>query len=305
MYLNLPHNEVSVIIPTYNRAGLIGRAIRSVLSQTYNEYKLIVVDDCSIDNTEQIVSSFIDDRIKYIRHETNKGISATRNTGIRNTRSKYLTFLDDDDELMPSFLEKLLTAVNDTKETLGVAYADLLTDHVRTINKKEGNIHKDVMRLQFNCSMECFLIKSECFKIVGLFDEGLAFTEDIDMVIRLSKTFHFKHVDEPLVVRHVTAGSLGSNMDYYINGLRSILKKHHEEFKRDKNALSQFYLHIGHFLYIKGDFKAGRQYIFKALKADPFNIKAVGASLIVSLDKKKYGQIYQTYMDFKYRHWHK
>ncbi|MHB8084678.1 MAG: glycosyltransferase family 2 protein [Dehalococcoidia bacterium] len=301
MYLDPRHTDVAVIIPTYNRAGLIGRAIRSVLSQTYNRFELIIVDDCSIDNTEEVVRGFGDDRIRYIRREANKGVSAARNIGIRNTESKYLTFLDDDDELLSGYLEKQLAAITKAKKTVGVAYADMLTEYGQTITRKEGNVHKDVMRLQFNCQMECFLIKSECFKSAGLFDEDLPFAEDVDMIIRLSKTFNFIHVDEPLVIRNLTGGSLMSNMDSFINGFESILKKHYEEFKLDRKALSQFYLHIGHFLYIKGDLKAGRRYLFEAAISDPLNIKAVGASLLLSLDKKRYDQISQIYMNLKYR----
>jgi len=74
---------VSVVIPTYNRAHLVGRAIRSVLNQTYQDFEIIVVDDGSTDNTEEVVKSFNDPRIRYIRHEENRGGSAARNTGIR------------------------------------------------------------------------------------------------------------------------------------------------------------------------------------------------------------------------------
>jgi len=80
--------KVSVVIPTYNRAHLVGRAIRSVLNQTYQDFEIIVVDDGSTDNTKEVVKSFNDPRIRYIRHEKNRGGSAARNTGIRAARGK-------------------------------------------------------------------------------------------------------------------------------------------------------------------------------------------------------------------------
>jgi len=89
---------VSVIIPTYNRAHLVGRAIRSVLNQTYQDFEIIVVDDCSTDNTEEIVKGFNDHRIRYMRHDRNRGGSAARNTGIKASQGKYIAFLDSDDE---------------------------------------------------------------------------------------------------------------------------------------------------------------------------------------------------------------
>ena len=90
---------VSVIIPTFNRAHLIGRAIKSVLNQTYQDFEIIVIDDGSTDNTGEIIRSFTDKRIKYIKkYKKNKGISVARNIGIKVARGKYIALLDSDDE---------------------------------------------------------------------------------------------------------------------------------------------------------------------------------------------------------------
>lgn len=83
---------VSVVIPTYNRAHLLGRAIKSVLDQTYQDFELIIVDDASSDNTGQVVATFADPRIHYLRHEKNRGAAAARNTGIEASRATTLPF---------------------------------------------------------------------------------------------------------------------------------------------------------------------------------------------------------------------
>jgi len=97
---------ISVIIPTYNRANFIDVAIKSVLNQSYQDFEIIIVDDGSTDNTEEIVKNFNDFRINYFFHKFNQGISAARNTGIKACQGKYIAFLDSDDEWLPEKLDK-------------------------------------------------------------------------------------------------------------------------------------------------------------------------------------------------------
>lgn len=113
---------VSVIIPTYNRAHLLGRAIQSVLAQTYEDFEIIVVDDASTDVTEQVVKSFADDRINYIRHQKNKGGSSARNTGIKAAKGEFIAFLDSDDEWVPKKLEKEINRLQTLSNEVGVFY---------------------------------------------------------------------------------------------------------------------------------------------------------------------------------------
>jgi glycosyltransferase involved in cell wall biosynthesis len=90
--------KISVIIPTHNRAGLLRTAIISVLNQTFQDFEIIVVDDASTDNTQEVVTHFDDKRIKYIRNNTNKGDAGTRNISVTSSNCTYIAFLDDDDE---------------------------------------------------------------------------------------------------------------------------------------------------------------------------------------------------------------
>lgn len=97
---------VSVIMPTYNCGRFIAESIRSVLSQTYTEWELLIVDDCSTDETESIVSSYKDPRIRYMRNERNMGAALTRNRALREAAGRYIAFLDSDDLWLPEKLEK-------------------------------------------------------------------------------------------------------------------------------------------------------------------------------------------------------
>ncbi len=97
---------VSIIMPSYNTAPYIAESIQSVLNQTYKDWELIIVDDCSTDNTDEVVDSFLDNRIKYLKNEINSGAAASRNKALREAKGKWIAFLDSDDLWMPEKLEK-------------------------------------------------------------------------------------------------------------------------------------------------------------------------------------------------------
>src|SRR5215510_16389067 len=117
-----PMPAVSVIIPTYNRAEFLRLAITSVLNQTFQDFEIIVVDDASEDHTHEVVSDFSDKRIKYIRHEANKRVSAARNTGVLSASGDYIAFLDDDDEWLPRTLQMQVALLEDSTSIVGGVY---------------------------------------------------------------------------------------------------------------------------------------------------------------------------------------
>ena len=96
--------KVSIIIATFNRDNLIKRAIDSVFLQNYPNFEIIVVDDCSVDKTGEIVNGYNDSRIIYIRNESNYGVAKSRNIGIGNSTGEFISFLDSDDEWLPGKL---------------------------------------------------------------------------------------------------------------------------------------------------------------------------------------------------------
>ncbi len=100
---------VSIIMPSWNTANFIAESIQSVINQTYTNWELIIVDDCSTDNTDEVVASFKDERIRYFKNEVNSGAALTRNRAIREARGEYIAFLDSDDLWLPEKLEKMLS----------------------------------------------------------------------------------------------------------------------------------------------------------------------------------------------------
>src|SRR5687768_12700264 len=100
---------VTVAISTWNRAHLVGRAIRSAASQTFVDTEILVVADGSTDETPDVLAAVDDPRLRRLRHDRNEGISRTRNTAIRLARGEWIAFLDDDNEWAPDYLDRQLT----------------------------------------------------------------------------------------------------------------------------------------------------------------------------------------------------
>ncbi len=156
---------VSVIIPTYNGARFLGRAIRSVLDQTYTNLELIVVDDKSPDATEEVVKQFNDPRIKYIRHEVNQGAGSARVTGRSNSSGEIIAFLDQDDRFHPEKLEVHVRFLADHPE-VGFTYNpyfELLpsSDEIRTVFQPPRNISLGELTVGFYLPPSAWVMRRE------------------------------------------------------------------------------------------------------------------------------------------------
>lgn len=204
--------KVSVVIPTYNRAHLIGESIQSVLDQTFQDFELIIVDDGSSDDTEAVVGRFDDPRIRYIYQE-NKGISGAHNTGVRNAKGQYIIFLGSDDLWLPKLLE-LEVLILDTNPDIGLVYAkaqaingdgNVMSQMSGALQKYPGETLKSALYGNFVCTITA-LIRRECFDRVGLFDETLKARVDYDMWIRMAKYYRFAHIDKVLAHFRMHAG---------------------------------------------------------------------------------------------------
>jgi len=286
---------VSVIIPTYNRAPLIGRAIQSVLDQTYQDFELIVVDDGSKDDTEDIVTKINDARIIYVRHERNKGAHAARNTGIAMARGEYIAFQDSDDVWLPEKLERQIQAFKIATENVGVVYTGFwrIEGDKKTyipspkLQRLEGDIHNELLRDNF-VGTPVAVIKRECFAKAGVFDEGLPCLEDWELFIRISKYYPFKCINEPLLISYFTSESVNSCLEASISARLYILEKHYDELKKDKRDLAHHYFSIGNLLCLYGDFSRGKALLRKTVRNDPLRFKYLGAFFASLLGKGIY-----------------
>ena len=176
--------KVSVIIATYNRAALLPRAVNSVLAQTYTDFELIIVDDRSSDDTQEVIRTFTDPRIRVIRHEANRGAAAARNTGISEARGEYIAFLDDDDECMPNRLADQVSVL-DANPDVGMVYGwiEEINDATgaRRVPRNVQNTHRGraafeaaLTGVSDTASMFNPCIRASVVQQIGGFDERLA-----------------------------------------------------------------------------------------------------------------------------------
>lgn len=228
---------VSVIIPSYNRAVTLPRAINSALSQSIDNLEVIVVDDGSTDNTEAVVTEYNDDRIRYIPHETNRGQGAARNTCLRNARGEFISYLDSDDEFTPSHLA---TAVK-TLGSLPNYFAGVMTGHAdtREDNKDDYNFERkevyqgpftraDIERDMFEKigGLSTLTIRRSIIDTIGYHDESIKKCADLDFYLQILDEFYLYGINSVLCKRYKQSNSISINPDATIDGELAILRKH-------------------------------------------------------------------------------
>jgi len=276
MIKNTP--AVSVIIPTYNREGVIGRALHSVLNQTYQDFEIIVVDDGSTDSTNKIVESFQDSRIRYIRHSFKMGAAAARNTGIKASNSEFIAFQDSDDEWLCDKLKKQMTLFSKLNNNIGVVYTGFLrVDSNEAIyfpskkTKKNGNILQALLNGNF-ITTQAAIIRRECFDKTGLFDEALPRFQDWDLFIRIAKNYEFCCIDEPLLMVFHSSVSITSNDDYIPIALKIILGKNRDVFMKNKPIYAKHCYTLGRLLCSSDSITDGIKYFEESIKHNPYRM---------------------------------
>ena len=206
MSYNKAIEEISVIIPTYNRCDLLKRAINSVIKQTITPKEIIIVDNGSTDQTYQMVSSLFPEINYFI--EKKRGVSAARNKGILESKSKWIAFLDSDDAWKPTKLEKQMKYSVFNHDKYRIIHTDetwyrnkKFLNQLKKHKKSGGNIFKN--SLQLCCiSPSSVVLKKQIFDDYGLFDENLEVCEDYDMWIRITAKEEVGFLDSPLVLKY-------------------------------------------------------------------------------------------------------
>lgn len=192
---------VSIVLPTYKRAHVLPNAMRSILAQTYTHIELIIVDDNSPDNTAEIVRSFGDPRIRYVRNEPNLKLPRALNKGFSLARGGYLTWTSDDNLFAPTAVEKMVEALR--VHHCDFVYADyfLFADidaAGNALEKRHERLPGELQLKRSNHIGACFLYTRKVYEEIGDYDPELFLVEDYDYFIRIAQRFRVCHIGEPL-----------------------------------------------------------------------------------------------------------
>jgi len=283
---------VSVIIPTHNRNGFLQSAIESVLNQTFQAFEIIVVDDASIDDVQSIVQGFHDRRIKYIRHEINKGEAGARNTGIMHSKGEFIAFLDDDDIWFPDKLELQMNVLENSHTHVGGIYSGFIAMECDKqishtwIPTSKGDIYQDLLVKNTIGTPSTLLIKRACIETAGVFDENLFYNVDHDFYLRIAKHFHFEYIAKPLVQYNIHENRLSNNPEVVAKGFEAMSRKYQGElgkYRKGRKYLARGFLSVGVGFCYKGDKTKGFEAIMKSIRLYPFEPRAyfnLGLSLL-------------------------
>lgn len=237
---------VSVILPTYNRAKTIDRAITSVLSQSYRNLELIIVDDASTDNTFEIVKGFSDSRIKYFKLNKNVGGASARNFGIERAQGHLIAFQDSDDEWLSGKLKSDLKIFKDNKDV------DCVFSRYWQVNDKFSKLVPMNSSVDSNTLYSSLLIKNMIgtptavikrdvlIKVEG-FNAVMPRYQDWELFIRVSKGFKVYMNQDINLIAYVSIDSVSNNNLAHLRALELIYEKHNEEISK-KSALKALWL---------------------------------------------------------------
>ena len=274
---------VSVVIPTFDRAELVLRAIESVLAQTYRDFEVVVVDDGSTDDTRHVLDA-LGPPVRVVRHEVNRGRSAARNTGIRAARGRFIGFLDADDIWLPEKLERQVPLLE--------AGADVVHSLVY-VAAEDGTIQREPSERGFRlfresaaaglgyssflrrsaCQLNTLMVRRSCIDEVGAFDEDMAAIEDLDFMHRLLRRYRFALVDEPLAKYCMhTANTPGTTLahGWTVLALRELAYVRTRPDLQHDRALRAFLLvRLAQSRYILGEYRKMRAPLARALAIRP------------------------------------
>ena len=230
---------VSIITPSYNTAKFIGETIESVLSQTYQNWEMIIVDDCSTDNTDDIVSGFSDSRIKYLKNENNSGAAVSRNRALKMAKGRWIAFLDSDDLWKEDKLQKQISFMEENQYSFSYTkYHEINEKSAPTGVMVSGPAHISKTGMFNYCWPGCLTVMYDAEVVGNIEITPIKKNNDYAMWLKIIKKADCYLLDEDLAMYRKREGSISNH------GYSQLIKWHYRLFRicENKNSISSFFL---------------------------------------------------------------
>jgi glycosyltransferase involved in cell wall biosynthesis len=289
--------KVDVIIPVYNAAQYLATAIESVMAQTFEDWRILLVDDGSVDNTAEVVAHFLErlgPKLMFIQ-QPNRGVSAARNTAIRNSSAEYLALLDADDVWLPCRLSDSLKCF-EGRPQVGLAYGFntrisregvVIDTFARKQKHGEGWIAPYLYMRTVDLPSPTVTFRRRCIEDVGVFDESLRVTEDRDLWLRIALRYQVALVPKLLAHYRTSPDSATTDPDRMLNSQLQFIDKHYGApgcgMAARRVALSRIYKQRAEALANRGEHGAALKSSLRALVLYPLDIGNIrtAASLLL------------------------
>ena len=294
--MNGNENLISVILPTYNGATrgngeYLKQAIESVLNQTYENFELIIVNDGSIDDTEEVIKQYKDNRIIYIKNDSNRGVYSARNKGLINARGEYIAFLDDDDYYYTNKLKDQLDFMMNNKSYISLSDMDIINangiKYSTLKNKRNSSQVKDICKGNISPAPSALMFKRDIIYDIGYFKEYLKAAADFDYILRVAIKYNINIIPITLNAYRSHKYNISTNIEItYVSVLFIVFELQNILLLFYNNNKNAFFYDV-FFRYMKwrydcNNFHAFR-YCFKVTK------------IFGKIDKKWYFKYYLSY----------
>ncbi len=213
---------VSIIMPSYNTAKYIKETIESVINQTYTNWELLIVDDCSTDNTDEIVKKFKDERIKYFKNEKNSGAAISRNKALREAKGKWIAFLDSDDLWHKEKLEKQIKYMKDNNYHFSYTQYEEIDENSNSLNRLITGPKKITKTGMYNyCWPGCLTVMYDAEKVGLIQIENLPKNNDYAIWLKVIRKTNCYLLKESLAKYRIRSGSISNH------GVMKLIKYHY------------------------------------------------------------------------------
>ncbi|MEK7630439.1 MAG: glycosyltransferase [Patescibacteria group bacterium] len=283
---------VSVALPVFNRAPIIGRTIESILAQTFQDFELIIVDDGSTDGIEGVMRAYEDDRMRYVRHAENRGLMAARNTGVRESLGVFLAFQDSDDIWHPKKLEEEIALLHAAPLSVGGVYSRVEKTYINGSTMRipsddqktvDGNLLKVFLRGDYFITLQALLVRRECIDRVGAFDENFKVFGDGEFIIRFAKHFEFVYNPNIRVLLKVQNDSISLDQKKRLTAKERLFEKERETYSRFPGIYAANAFSLGRAFAFAGDTSKAKIFIWEAIRVRPWRFSYFVFFLLLAL----------------------